>query len=143
MKNGCAGVALKITLPITGAELEELERLLFDGTERGTKEDYIEEFGDKPLGVFIRSIVGLDANAASQAFSQFIQKGNLSADQMTFIKNIIDHLTVNGVIDKRMLMDSPFTDIHYMGILGVFEEDKVMEIVKVIDTVNNNAYAAG
>ncbi len=41
--------------PITAAELQELERLLFDGDERGTKEALMEELGDpQPLGVFIR-----------------------------------------------------------------------------------------
>lgn len=134
---------LKTNTPITAQELEALENMLFDGSERGSKEDFVREFGAKPLGVFIRSIVGLDKEAANQAFAGFIQTGNLSADQMNFIKSIIDHLTINGTIDKRMLMNPPFTDLHYMGILGVFEEEEAMELVKVIDGVNENAWAVG
>ena len=36
--------------------------------EIGTKKDYEEEFGTKPLGEFVREIVGLDMNAQKQLF---------------------------------------------------------------------------
>lgn len=42
--------------PITSKELTLLEEILFDGDERGTREDFIKEFGEEPLGVFIRGI---------------------------------------------------------------------------------------
>jgi type I restriction enzyme R subunit len=51
---------LKTNKPITETELDLLEELLFDGKIVGTKQDYVEHYGDKPLGEFIRSIVGLD-----------------------------------------------------------------------------------
>jgi len=44
--------------------------------------------------------LGLDSNAAQEAFADFISAGNLRADQMTFINNIISYLTTNGTIDK-------------------------------------------
>ena len=132
---------LKTNLPITRAELNELERILFDGEERGTKSDFVKEVGDKPLGIFIRSIVGLDIKAAKDAFSVFLSKGSLSPDQIRFIDNIIEHLHVNGIINPEMLYESPFTDINDMGISGVFEADETDTIFRIIEEVTNNAVA--
>ena len=119
-----------------------LETMLFDGTERGTKDEFVTEYGEQPLGVFIRSIVGLDIKAANDAFSDFIQKGNLRADQMTFIKNIISFLEKNGVIDKRMLFEPPFTDINDQGLLGVFDDASATKIISIVDEINGNAVVA-
>ena len=133
---------IKTNEPITHQELVELERMVFDGDERGNKEDLMEEMGtDQPLGVFIRSIVGLDANAAKQAFSEFLSQANLSAAQMKFINTLIDNLTHNGVIDKKMLAEPPFTDINDQGIFGLFESEDQDRILSIIDEINNNAIA--
>lgn len=125
--------------PITEGELLQLEKILFDGDERGTKEDYIKQFGEQPLGVFIRSIVGLSSEAARTAFADFIQDGNLRADQITFINNIISYLTKNGVIEKKMLFEAPFTDDHYEGLTGVFEMDDAHRIISLVQGINDNA----
>ncbi|MBX2980484.1 MAG: DEAD/DEAH box helicase family protein [Flavobacteriales bacterium] len=130
--------------PITAAELLELERLLFDGDERGTKEALMEELGDpQPLGVFIRSIIGLDAKAAKEAFGEFLSRADLRADQIRFIDQLITHLTINGIIDKRMLADPPFTEINDQGIFGVFEEEDQDRIISIVDRVNATAERAG
>ena len=127
--------------PITAAELQALENMLFDGEERGTKSDYVNEYGDQPLGVFIRSIVGLDIKAANEAFSDFLKAGNLRADQMTFINNIIMFLEQNGIIEPSLLFEPPFTDINDQGLLGVFDESQSTRILKLIESINGNAEA--
>ena len=124
--------------PITQAEIEELERLLFDKEKLGTREEFILEYGEMPLGKFIRSIVGLELSAANKLFAEFIQETNLSADQITFIDTIISYLTTNGVIDKSMLFEPPFTDVNDQGITGIFDDADVVKIVSLIDRVNNN-----
>jgi len=129
---------LKSNKPITAMDLNTLETILFDG-EIGTKEDYIKTYGDKPLGEFIRSIVGLDKAAAQAAFADFIQAGNLRADQITFINTIINYLSANGTIDKAMLFQSPFTFAHQDGVLGVFDDGEAEKVIRLIDMVNNNA----
>ncbi|WP_199739561.1 MULTISPECIES: hypothetical protein [Flavobacterium] len=63
-----------------------LEDLLFDGVERGTREDFVKEYGQEPLGIFIRSIIGLDVKAAQDAFADFLSNGNLRADQKPLFK---------------------------------------------------------
>ena len=124
---------------ITADELTQLQQILFDGDERGTYEQYKESYGDKPLGVFIRSIVGLKIETAQEAFSEFLQAGNLNANQMKFVDLIIQHLNRNGTIDKRLLFESPFNEAHYEGLVGVFDDSAAMAIVKKIDSINENA----
>jgi type I restriction enzyme R subunit len=133
---------LNTNLAITQQEIAELERILFDD-ERGTKQDYLTEYGDKPLGQFIRGIVGLDIKSANDAFAGFIQAGNLRADQMTFLNNIITYLTKNGTIDKAMLFEPPFTFVHNDGLVGVFDDAQATRIIKILDRVNQNAVAVG
>jgi type I restriction enzyme R subunit len=133
---------LNTNKPITNDELHLLEHILFDGGERGSKDDYIKEYGEQPLGTFVRSILGLDLTAAEQAFADFLQAGNLQADQMTFVKNIISYLTKNGVIDKKMLFEAPFTDVNDQGLLGVFSDADAKRIIRIIDRVNGNAGGA-
>jgi type I restriction enzyme R subunit len=133
---------LRSNEPITAGELQALETMLFDGEERGSKTDYVKEYGDQPLGVFIRSIVGLDIEAANQAFSAFLQAGNLRADQMTFVNNIITYLEKNGVIEPGMLFEPPFTDINDQGLLGVFDEPSAVRVISIIEQINQNAGVA-
>lgn len=131
---------LNTNLPITSEELKMLEDILFDGNERGHKSDFIETYGEQPLGVFIRSIIGLKKESAEEAFSTFLQSGNLSANQTRFIQQIINYLSKNGTIDKEMLFQSPFTDINDQGIFGVFEEQVDQhKVINIIDLINANA----
>jgi type I restriction enzyme R subunit len=133
---------LKTNKPITETEINQLEHILFDGETVGTRQDYIDHYGDKPLGEFIRGIVGLDMSTAQEAFAEFIQAGNLRADQITFINTIISYLSKNGVIDKEMLFKPPFTNLHDQGLLGVFDDAVATQVVKLIDEVNDNALVA-
>ncbi|WP_319229952.1 DEAD/DEAH box helicase family protein [Draconibacterium orientale] len=129
--------------PITPAEVKELERLLFNEETVGTREQFLLEYGEMPLGRFIRSIVGLEVSAANALFADFIQDTKLSADQIKFIDTIISYLTTNGVIDKTMLFEPPFTDVNDQGITGVFDDADVVKIVSLIDRVNDNASGLG
>jgi type I restriction enzyme R subunit len=129
-------------LPITAPELAFLEKLLFDGTERGTREDFEKEFGEAPLGVFIRSIFGLDVKAAQDAFADFLTKGNLRADLMTFTQNIISFLIINGTIEPSMLFEPPFTEVNDQGLMGVFEDGASHKIISIIEQINQNTLTA-
>lgn len=67
------------------------------------------------------------------------QAGNLKADQMTFINQIVMHLEKNGSIDAGMLFEPPFTDVNDQGLLGVFDEAASTRIIQLIERVNGNA----
>ncbi|WP_421947656.1 DEAD/DEAH box helicase family protein [Phaeodactylibacter xiamenensis] len=132
---------LRTNQPITAAELQELERLLFED-DPVAREALEKELGDQPLGAFIRSLVGLDTRAAKEAFADLLHQSQLRADQMTFLNRLIDYLAVNGTIQKRMLMQPPFTDLHDMGIFGIFDDDaERAKIIRIIDAINRNAEA--
>jgi len=138
-KNHLTIAKLATNQQITEQELKVLEDLLFDGDERGTHEKFVEEYGNEPLGKFIRSILGLDIEVANEAFSYFLQTASLRADQMTFIKTIITYLSKNGTIDKRMLFEAPFTDVNDQGLMGVFDDAEAVKIIHIIDEINENA----
>ena len=125
--------------PITEGELLQLEKILFDGDERGTKEDYINQYGEQSLGVSVSSIVGLSEVAVSEVFADFIQNGNLTSDQITFINNIVAYLTENGIIAKKKLFQTPFTNDHFEGLTVVFEMDDAQRIMRLVENINENA----
>jgi type I restriction enzyme R subunit len=133
---------LKTNVPVTPAELGELERMLFEQGELGTRQDFIQAYGEQPLGWFIRSIIGLDANAAKLAFSDLLQAGNLNSQQIRFVDTIINYFTVKGVVEPARLFESPFTDIHSNGVLGVFDEKTSGRIIEMMEGVNRNAGVA-
>lgn len=123
---------------ITDFDLQALEEILFDGGERGTKEDFVINYGEQPLGKFIRSIVGLDIKAAKEAFSVFLDRGNLTADQLQFINTIIHHLVEEGYVEKRRLAESPYKEINSGGIMKIFPRKDAIQLVGILDAVNGN-----
>ena len=69
---------LKRNLPITQADLDVLEGLLLDASGMSDVDSYREKIlEEKPLGAFIRELVGLDTNAAKEAFSQLPRRRRL------------------------------------------------------------------
>lgn len=134
---------LRNNIAITKDELNAVENMLFTESVAGTKEQFIQQYGEKPLGAFIRSITGVDQAVLNEAFANFLQTGELRADQMTFINTIISYLSKNGTIDKAMLFESPFTDLNDQGLSGVFDEDAILaKVVRIIDEINENAIVA-
>ena len=133
---------LRNNIPITKGELDELESMLFEQGSIGTKKEFIKAFGEQPLGKFIRSIVGLDANAAKQAFGEVLINKTLNSQQIRFIYTIINFFTVNGCIDPGLLFEPPFTDIDSNGITGLFDEDIQVKIIQLIERINHNAEVA-
>lgn len=114
--------------------------LLFDGDKRGTKEDFIKATGsENPIGHFIRSILGLERQAALAAFADFTTKGNLTADQQHFLDYIINYFVQRGVVQPRQLYDRPFTELHINGPDGVFSDDDCDNIISIIRKVNKQA----
>ena len=130
---------LKTNQPLTSGDIASLEEILW--REVGTKQDYEHEFGSKPLGEFVREIVGLDMNAAKEAFSEYLTGANLDSRQIYFVNQIVEYIVHNGVLkDLSVLQESPFTDRG--SVVEIFTDLNVwMGIRKVIDTINANAAA--
>ena len=123
---------------ITASELEELDRILFAQSGLATHEEFKDVLGERPLGVFIRSILGLDSNSAKNAFSSFLGNGSLTSVQIEFINQLIEQFTRHGQLDPDMLFEQPYTRFHESGVAGVFplHADKLISIVK---QTNGNA----
>lgn len=131
---------LRTNKPLTSTDIETLEGILW--SEVGTKEDYESEYGEKPLGELVREIVGLDMNAAKEAFTEFLNESSLDSRQIYFVNQIVEYIVHNGIMkDLSVLQESPFTD--QGSVVDIFTDMTVwMGIRKVIDQINANAIAA-
>lgn len=131
---------LKKNKPMTQADIKELEKILWN--DLGTKEEYLAEYGDKPLGEFVREIVGLDMNAAKEAFSEYLEGANLDSRQIYFVNQIVEYIVHNGLMkDFSVLQEPPFTD--QGSVVDIFTDMNVwLGIRKVIDGINANAMVA-
>ena len=131
---------LKRNLQLTPSDLQELERMLL---EAGGTQEVIDRAKEQSngLGFFIRSLVGLDHETAKLAFSQFISGTAVSANQIEFINLVVDYLTENGVMEPDRLYESPFTDIHSQGVVGVFSLEKADQLRDVLVEIRQKAVA--
>ncbi len=130
---------LKTNKPLSASDISVLENILWN--ELGTKEDYEAEYGAKPLGEFVREIVGLDMNAAKEAFSEFLNETSMDSRQIYFVNQIVEYIVHNGMMkDLSVLQESPFTDKG--SVVEVFTDLNLwMGIRKVIEQINANAAA--
>jgi type I restriction enzyme R subunit len=133
---------IRNNLQITEKDIKELERMLFDQGSLGTKKQFVEAYGEQPLGRFIRSIVGLEAKVAKELFGKILENQTLNARQIKFMDTIINYLCVKGVIDPAMLFEPPFTDISSNGISDVFDDSTTDKIISLIEEINKKADAA-
>ena len=129
---------LKENQPLSKDDIKDLEEIIWN--QIGTKQDYYSEFGDKPLGEFVREIVGLDMNAAKEAFSKYLDETVLNRNQIYFVNQIIEYVVRNGVMkDMSVLQESPFTDKGTVADLFGDNINLWSGIREVINTINRNA----
>lgn len=122
---------LKNNKRLSGADLKELECILWQ--ELGSKDDYVKEYGDTPIGRLVRKIVGVDRSAVNEAFSEFLTEERLNINQIRFVNLIVDYIVVNGNIDdNKVLTEEPFRSVG--SITTLFKDDmgtakRIMEVV--------------
>ncbi len=73
-------------------DLDRLEEILVEAGA-GTPKDLRKIRSDGELGLFVRSIVGLDREAAKRAFDGFLTGKTLTASQIQFVNLVVDYLT--------------------------------------------------
>ena len=125
---------------MTADDVKTLEQILW--SEVGTREDYEAEIGKKPLGEFVREIVGLDMSAAKEAFAEYLDNVNLDSRQIYFVNQIVEYIVQNGLMkDLSVLQEPPFTDRG--SIVEIFTDLRIWQGIRnVIEKVNSNASAA-
>lgn len=119
--------------PLSVQDLADLEALVFDAEVGESEEVFAQAYPDKgSLPVFIRSLIGLDREAVMERFSDFLSTANYSAEQVAFVEQVIEHLTMQGRLEARMLFDAPFNSHHYKGLSGLFGEDDSRKIIGLV-----------
>lgn len=133
---------LRMNKALTASDLAELERMLAENGIGGAEEIARAKKEAQGLGLFVRSLVGLDREAAKQALAGFLLGKTLSANQIEFVNLIVNHLTEHGVMEASLLYESPFTDLTPQGPEGIFTSEQVDELIEVIKSVRVTALAA-
>lgn len=126
--------------PLSKADLATLEKMLMEAGA-GTPEDLSHARADGGLGLFVRSLVGLDREAAKRAFDGFLAGKTMAANQIQFVNLIIDYLTQSGWMNAARLYETPFTDFSPKGVEGLFNPDQVSQIIAVLDGIRQRAAA--
>jgi len=127
---------LRNNIPLTALDYESLERI-FTG-DLGTAEDYKREFQDTPFGLLVRKIAKLEYEAASAAFSEFMNVESLNQGQIVFVKKVIDYIVQNGYIENvSELMKPPFDKPQRF--INLFDSSKQKQIFDVVKQIKDNA----
>ena len=110
-------------------------------SELGSKEEYESAYGQKPLGEFVREIVGLDMNTAKELFAEYLNETKFDSKQIYFVNQVIEYIVRNGIMkDLTVLQEAPFTD--YGSIVDVFKDVNVWFGIRgIIEQINANAVA--
>ena len=88
---------------------------------------------------FIRHILGIEVlrsfpDEVSAAFDQFIRAHTtLSSRQMEFLNLLKSFIIEREKVEKKDLINAPFTVIHPQGIRGVFSPAEINEILQLTE----------
>jgi type I restriction enzyme R subunit len=123
---------------LTFDDLHELERMLISAD--GESADYVSAAKKLPgLGLFIRSLVGLDRAAAAEALGSYLDGTKFSVEQVRFVNLIVDELTRNGAMEPTRLFESPYTDYAPTGPDRLFSDAHVEAIVGILEQIKQRA----
>ncbi|MCG8372280.1 MAG: hypothetical protein MI700_02035, partial [Balneolales bacterium] len=88
---------------------------------------------------FIKHILGIEIlesfdEQVGKAVQKFIQEHTqLSTRQIEFLHLMRDYIIERGNIEKRDLIQAPFTIIHPKGVRGIFSPSEIKEIVTLTE----------
>lgn len=88
---------------------------------------------------FIKHILGIELLASfeetvSKAVAEFISThSNLTSRQIEFLHLMRDYIIDRGTIQKKNLLEAPFTVIHPKGVQGVFSTKEIDEIIRLTE----------
>ena len=122
-------------LPMTEHEFGELERIFTQ--ELGTAGDYERAYGDTPFGLLVRKLVKLDHDAAMDAFADFINSQQLTEQQISFVRKVVDYVVENGYMEPAALTQPPFD--RPQSFVRMFTIEQQMNLVAIINSIKNNA----
>ncbi len=130
---------LRLNEPLTALDLAELERMVGESGVAKPEHWQAAKAESDGLGLFVRSLVGLDREAAKKALNTFTAGKTLTGNQIEFVNLVVDQLTERGVVDPKLLYESPFTDVNPQGPEGVFNSNQVDELIGLLEQVRARA----
>lgn len=128
---------------VTSEEATELAELLHTEHPHITEELLRQVYKNRKAHFlqFIRHILGIEIlksfpETVTEAFDQFIQQHtNLTSRQLEFLNLLKNFIIEREKVEKRDLINAPFTIIHPQGIRGVFNPAEINEILKLTENL--------
>lgn len=127
---------------LTEADLGQLEEMLRKSGASADSEIESSKTESQRLGLIVRSLVGLNREAAKEALAGFLAGKTLAASQIEFVNLVIDYLTEHGAMDAALLYESPFTDTAPTGPDELFSSEDLDELTQVLEAVRASAVAS-
>jgi type I restriction enzyme R subunit len=135
---------IKEGTPVSRADLESLTSLVLT-QHPDVDQEILKEFFEQtaePLDFAIRGIIGMDAEAVNERFTDFVVRyPGLSANQVSFLNLLKNHISRYGSIELEQLYESPFTTVHSEGLDGVFGDGPMADdLVTIIESFRPKHY---
>ncbi|MBT6191926.1 MAG: hypothetical protein HOI01_00035 [Proteobacteria bacterium] len=134
---------LRTNQALTETDLNGLDDTLTDIGDKDGKvllSGPLKSSGSPSISVLVRQMVGMDRQAAVEAFSEFLSDRNLTSNQMRFVEMVIDQLTSRGVMGADVLYETPFTNIHSGGPEQLFsgQENVIQGLFEKLESLSSN-----
>lgn len=123
---------------LTALDLEQLEAIMIAS---GLDKANLTSAAPEGLGLFVRSLIGLDREAATEALSAFTAGTTFTASQLDFVNLLVDQLTQRGVVGPELLFEAPFTSLAPTGPATLFGDAKVTELLTALKRIRGTAEA--
>ncbi len=123
--------------PLTVDDEADLQRLLVAGGV-GDHDSFAaasERAGS--LALFVRTLIGLDRPACQARFAEFLDDKNYNANQIRFVKTLIDELAGEGVVKAERLYEQPYMGFAPEGPEQLFTTEDVDRIFAAINELNS------
>jgi type I restriction enzyme, R subunit len=132
---------LRRNKPLTPVDLESIGRVFVESGV-GSADDVAQAAAQSEgLGLFVRSLVGLDREAAKEALGAFLDGKTHRANQIEFVNEVVDYLTEHGSMPIARLYEPPYTDHHPRGVEGLFSAAEVDQLVAALKDIRQRATA--
>lgn len=124
---------------VSDGDLHRLAELLASHDPYATEELLRKVYDHKSARFlqFIRHILGIErlpswSETVQQGFDAFIaQHNSFSSPQVQFLRTVQTFLTQTGALERRHLVEAPFTNLHPNGVRGLFQRHEIEELLEL------------
>lgn len=121
--------------PLTAQDVDSLEGIIATAGKE-TVEELRDKINGQSVVGFVRGLIGLDESAVEEAFADLLERSQLSAVQMEFLRRIIRVLSKTGSLTMNQLYDEPFNELG--NVVDVFDGNMaiVLDLKTRLEQVN-------